>query len=92
MLSQIYSCTESLTKLKKQSNMKRMKKKKMRADLVQELKTLLVMMLLHLHRTVVKFGVRNRLMVIKMTTVAEKSGLKVIHRINIFEEIIFILY
>ena len=65
--------------------------KKMREDLVQGLKTLLVMMLLQL-RTVVKFGVRNKPMMIKMTMEAEKSGLKVIHRINIFEEILFILY
>ena len=44
-----------------------------------------------MRRIVVKFGVRSKPKMM-MTMEAERNGLKVIHRINIFEEIIFFLY
>lgn len=70
--------------------MKRMMKL-MRVDLDVELKTLEEkrQRLLIMRRTVAKFGVRSRPKMMMME--AERNGLKVIHRINIFEEIIFFL-
>ena len=89
---QIYSCTESWT-IQSKRNTRRMKKiKKMREHSVQELKMLVQMTLDLQYRTVEKYGARSRLKLMRKMMEAARNGQKVIHRTNIFEEIVFILY
>ena len=59
-----------------------------REDLVQELKMLVLRKSIKMLRIVAKFGARSKPRLMMRMMVQVRNGLKVIHRINIFEKIV----